>query len=294
VGNPITDQAALREALSAVASPSADTYSTLEEYRKDFDKTTGVIASLEKSAGISMAADEQAVLLLEEQIAEAQAQSDQQVALLQSQLEGLLGIETAIQTLAEAMAAFKNAKAGGFAGVAPVTGPTTAAFGSSTNLDQFADASNARAIQKIYSDVLGRGADQAGLQYYVDLARESMSIAAISDLISGSNEAMTGAIPQFASGGMHSGGWRMVGERGPELEYTGPSKVMSNTASKAALDNTAVVAELRSLRSEQTAIGSSVARNSARTAQILDKWDNIGQPGVDPDSVGETTTVLGL
>ena len=107
------------------------------------------------------------------------------------------------------------------------------------------------------------------------------------DLISGSTEAQRGVVPTFADGGTHSGGWRMVGERGPELEYTGPSKVMSNSASKAALDNTAVVAELRALRNEQTAIASSVARNSARTAQILDKWDNIGTPGT---AFGEVVT----
>ena len=34
--------------------------------------------------------------------------------------------------------------------------------------------------------------------------------------------------PQFAAGGAHRGGWRMVGERGPELEFTGPSRVSSN------------------------------------------------------------------
>jgi len=33
-------------------------------------------------------------------------------------------------------------------------------------------------------------------------------------------------IPGFASGGMHAGGLRIVGERGPELEYTGPSTIL--------------------------------------------------------------------
>lgn len=32
-------------------------------------------------------------------------------------------------------------------------------------------------------------------------------------------------IPGFADGGDHTGGWRIVGERGPELEYTGPSRI---------------------------------------------------------------------
>ncbi len=33
----------------------------------------------------------------------------------------------------------------------------------------------------------------------------------------------------FATGGIHSGGWRMVGERGRELEYTPPSRIFNNT-----------------------------------------------------------------
>ncbi len=36
-------------------------------------------------------------------------------------------------------------------------------------------------------------------------------------------------IPRFAAGGLHFGGLRIVGERGPELEYTGPSRIISNS-----------------------------------------------------------------
>lgn len=35
-------------------------------------------------------------------------------------------------------------------------------------------------------------------------------------------------VPGFAKGGMHSGGLRMVGENGPELEATGPSRIWSS------------------------------------------------------------------
>ena len=35
-------------------------------------------------------------------------------------------------------------------------------------------------------------------------------------------------VPQYADGGYHSGGWRIVGERGPELEYTGPSQIINS------------------------------------------------------------------
>lgn len=39
---------------------------------------------------------------------------------------------------------------------------------------------------------------------------------------------LIGGIPGFAHGGRHRGGIRLVGERGPELEVTGPSSILSN------------------------------------------------------------------
>lgn len=42
-------------------------------------------------------------------------------------------------------------------------------------------------------------------------------------------------IPGFASGGSHTGGVRMVGERGPELEFTGPSQILDAQATRRAL-----------------------------------------------------------
>ena len=35
-------------------------------------------------------------------------------------------------------------------------------------------------------------------------------------------------IPGFANGGMHKGGWAMVGEQGPELINTGPGRIYNN------------------------------------------------------------------
>lgn len=40
-------------------------------------------------------------------------------------------------------------------------------------------------------------------------------------------------VKKFASGGYHSGGFRVVGERGPELEYTGASRIFNNSSTSA-------------------------------------------------------------
>lgn len=41
----------------------------------------------------------------------------------------------------------------------------------------------------------------------------------------------------YADGGYHEGGWRVVGERGPELEFTPPSRIFNNKQTKTMLDN---------------------------------------------------------
>jgi TP901 family phage tail tape measure protein len=49
-----------------------------------------------------------------------------------------------------------------------------------------------------------------------------------SKFISKGMDAFVGFLfPGFASGGTHSGGWRLVGENGPELEATGPSRIFN-------------------------------------------------------------------
>ena len=70
-----------------------------------------------------------------------------------------------------------------------------------------------------------------------------------------SAEGMWTLTPKFATGGAHTGGWRIVGEHGPELEHTGPSQLFSNAQSKTLLgsDNKAlqeVILELRAVRAE--------------------------------------------
>lgn len=71
--------------------------------------------------------------------------------------------------------------------------------------------------------------------------------------IAGAREAMQvvaserNRLPKFASGGYHRGGLRIVGERGPELESTGPSNITSNADMKKATGNDEVLTELKKM-----------------------------------------------
>lgn len=88
-------------------------------------------------------------------------------------------------------------------------------------------------------------------------------------------------IPQFADGGAHAGGWRVVGERGPELEFTGPSRIYSNTQSKGFFDMGPVIQELRALNQRMAMLegySRQTTKNTGGAARVLDRWEGGGMP----------------
>ena len=74
------------------------------------------------------------------------------------------------------------------------------------------------------------------------------------------------SMPAFATGGIHTGGLRIVGERGPEIEYTGPSRIINNAQTQSLLDNSELIAEIRALRADINNLTS--ANNSANSTLI--------------------------
>lgn len=87
-----------------------------------------------------------------------------------------------------------------------------------------------------------------------------------------------GGTPAFASGGTHSGGLRLVGENGPELEVTGPSRIFNASQTRAILGggaggNTARLEALVQKQSEQLEAMRyelrAIATSSAQTANTL-------------------------
>jgi hypothetical protein len=88
--------------------------------------------------------------------------------------------------------------------------------------------------------------------------------------------------PQFASGGYHTGGVRLVGERGPELEITGPSRIISNRDTRSIFDVesllnalTEVKREIAELRGEQLIGNSRIIINTRATANAVDLANNL-------------------
>jgi hypothetical protein len=95
-------------------------------------------------------------------------------------------------------------------------------------------------------------------------------------------ETTFGSPPTFASGGPFSGGLRIVGENGPELEYTGPSHIVNASKTEAFMSsNAALLAEIKKLNAKidrLEAISYQTTKNTQKTAKTLEKFDYDGLP----------------
>lgn len=86
-------------------------------------------------------------------------------------------------------------------------------------------------------------------------------------------------IPGFADGGDFYGGMRLVGENGPELEMTGPSRILNSSQLQGMLmgglkeEIRALRQELSQLRSDNNAQQRAIARNTERMQKVLTRND---------------------
>lgn len=126
--------------------------------------------------------------------------------------------------------------------------------------------SSAQSAEKIISNAVNAGSDKtaAGLRAVI--------------------AALTGkAVPAFASGGNHLGGLRLVGENGPELEATGPSRIYNASQTRSLLsgggDNSDMVAELRALRQEVSDLRAEARATASNTSKLSRLFDRLAPAG---------------
>lgn len=122
-------------------------------------------------------------------------------------------------------------------------------------------------------------------ELYNSGAISSASSLSSLDLIRLATAMNNGQYPAFAQGGMHTGGLRMVGERGPELEVTGPARIYSNRQTAQMFRDPELKAELRELRREvaglrreNTELQVNNNKYTKRSYDIYRKWDIEGIP----------------
>jgi len=297
-GGDFSDERKLEEALDVVAEPSEGLFSSFVDYARDFSRTSITLEEAKKVAQVQLTADEKSVLLLEEQIAQAQVDLDAQLEALDKQYQmqvdqynALLGIDTnvksveeaigtlrsAIEALASAQAAAKAAAAVGTAGAG--TGAAAAGIKLTGEKYQGYDLGNIRGAADLMAAAAQNNIQTSGQTG----AQIQQALSNATGLAINMDNATRGK--QFAMGGYHTGGIRMVGERGPELEATGPSRIFSHNQTSGMFkdpDLKEAVNELRrevsGLRSEQRQMQASNAKYVKRNYDINRKWDVDGLP----------------
>ena len=308
----IEDEQALEDALRIVAEPSQDLYEDFVNYQRDFQKQTNVIRDLETKAKLQLTTDEKALLLLQEEKDAAQIRHEESLTKLDDNLQSellaldkqyneLAGIKEINLTMVEAIKAVENAintlelkqaaasVKSGLGGAA--AGAASANTGGVGLLEQYDVGSDYTKNGQTYDHINLSGASQLldaasqlGIQTSGQTGAEiQQAISNVGNLAVSLDNSTRAA--QFALGGYHSGGVRMVGERGPELEMTGASRIMSNNDTRKMLQNPDLVEAVKSmkqeiseLRNEQRQLGINNNKYTKRTYDLYRQWDTEGLP----------------
>lgn len=177
-----------------------------------------------------------------------------QLDALNNSVDGLITLNDSVLSVRDAIAALKDAQSK--VGVAPAT---TLVFAAPKNaLPDFTKMTQ-QEIVNWYMNQTGATQVGGGVAGPTDYNR----------------------IQEFASGGYHSGGLRIVGENGPELEVTGPSRIYNANQTASMLSGGAgVEQQISALRDEMKASLYAIAKNTGKTSDQLMRWDGDGMPEV--------------
>jgi hypothetical protein len=303
-GGNFSDERKLEEALDVVAEPTEDLFGSFVDYARDFARTSITLEEAKKVAQVQLTADEKSVLLLEQQIAQAQVDLDAQLEALDKQYQmevdqynALLGIDTSVKSVTEAIGTLKSAIDGLVSAQAKAAAAAAAAkdaanvggavAGGGSFAEQFGTGKKYEgydlAALSGASDLI-QAAAQAGVQTSGKTgAQIQQAISNATQMAVQLDNATRGK--QFAMGGYHTGGIRMVGERGPEIEATGPSRIFSHNQTASMFKDPELVSEVRNLRSEVSGLRSEQRQMQAsnvkyvkRNYDINRKWDTDGLP----------------
>ena len=312
----ITDQKKLDRALKAIADPSEDLYTNFVDYQRDFADQSNLVRDLENTAKFQLSTDEQTLLELQDQADVAQTRHQEQLDALdaqldkaQQQIDVMKGVDTSVKSVEQAIADLGVAIQAAMSAQQAAKAAANVKLGTGTNNGMAgviqANAAGQKILEQIgQSGVAIRASDQAkfqkiqirGAEQLLEVANQlgvktsGKTGAEIQQAISnagnlGVNMDNATRAKEFALGGYFAGGLRMVGERGPELEMTGPSRIMSNNDTRKMLQNPDLVEavkamkqEISELRNEQRQLGINNNKYTKRTYDLYRQWDTEGLP----------------
>lgn len=271
-GGVLPDAASLRGALDVLSKPTDGMFSTLQEQQRDQRITNNSLADLSAVTDHQLTVEQTTLGALNAQLvslnngfAAEQARLDGILTGAQSQIDVLNNINTSVLSLADALSQFGSAIR------QPGTGAANAYTSvTSTQIKDFISTNGLTTASQMYSAAVANNVDPYAVGAAYGLSKSQ------------TDTALTGVtrVPGFADGGLHSGGWRVVGERGPELEYTGPAKIVNNSDTRSIFNVQPLLDEIAMLRAELKAGHIAIAQNTGDMNKTLRRWNGDGMPEV--------------
>ena len=291
----VGDSAKLKQSLEAISKPSEGLFGNFIDYQRDFMRTANDISTLSGITDIQLTAEERLLTIAENQLKIIEDDYQVQMSILdgvilsaQGQIDAINGTTVAVMSIEAAMSGLASAIAAQSVAQAAVTAipPPSTSFTPTVTPATMS-------IDEAYQSILGRAPAPAGREFWTNAFGDTIDRTELAQFLQGAQPELAAissgtqdewlhsmGVPGYATGGIHEGGWRIVGENGPEIEYTPPSRIFSNSQSRgmmsAANDDTAN--EIKNLRAELQAIGLALAKNTGEAAKILRKFDGDGMP----------------
>ena len=287
----IPDASALQDPLSVITSNSSDSYSSSFEFNRDQLVQAAKLEELAAIAGKQLGFEDQ---VLENGKKQLQALQDQ-IKLVDEQLQtdlkaleeinkwgeaqfnALEGIDASIVTMDEAQKAVAEL-------TAKYQDDQIKKIEEQMKQAEEEHKKSMNSLNMIYQAGLMQINALQGINATLGSANYHLGI--LSDAVKKAEAAQKDAekaakvVPGFASGGQHIGGWRIVGEKGPELELTGPARYWDAAKTKEMLRADSGPEEVRNLREDNRAQASALVAINARLTKLMERWDRDGMPAV--------------
>lgn len=297
-GGSLAGFAGLQDALDSAGNIDSGRYSTREDLQREQGRTAGLIAQLQGVNGAQLTTEEGIVANLQAQLDQAKADYDLQAAGLdaqlsaaQAQLEALLGIDSGVKSVADALSLFVGAMQqaqalqDANASITSVIGPDGVKHQVASN-GTILDQNGASMGLKVVGDQVV-GTQSWNQDWRFNLGQDGQMSWAAGQQPNLQAWAKSMGIPGFATGGDFGGGLRLVGEHGPELEVTGPSRIFNARQTADLLSGGGASAEdIRGLRADMAHVFDALraiakhTMQTAKRAEFLERWDYDGMPTV--------------
>ncbi len=271
-GKALPDAKDLQQALGVLGNKSTSGFASSFEFAREQAKTANLIGELGGLTDSQLTVEERSLDALEAQRDRLDQGFRDEIERLdtlleqgKAQIDSINGLNTSVVSLIDALGQLnlRLLQGGGSGVIDPTTGGAPVGGTNEERgqlINQFINAPG-RTPEEIYAASVKYGVTAEELD-----SQSKFSLKEINDWIDSKGLKRLTGVPGFASGGMHRGGLRIVGERGPELESTGPSRITSNSDLKSIVNNDGVVKAISELQAEI----SEVKTSNNKVRKILD------------------------